>query len=87
MQLVSRKLGFEYMTKNMEQPTAVQEYKVLLENLRGRFNVLSTSIFLLEENISNADHKTNKYIKQIHREIKRIRELMLEYPEEGLSDG
>ncbi len=62
---------------------SVQEYKELLENLRSRLNVLNTSIFLLEENIPNSNFRTNKYIKQINREIKRIREMILEYPDAG----
>ena len=64
---------------------SVQEYKELLENLRTRLNVLNTSIFLLEENIPNSNFRTNKYIKQINREIKRIREMILEYPDEELN--
>lgn len=60
---------------------SVQEYKDLLENLRSRLNVLNTSIFLLEENIPNTNFRTNKYIKQINREIKRIRDLILDYPD------
>ncbi len=63
---------------------SVQEYKELLENLRSRLNVLNTSIFLLEENIPNSNFRTNKYIKQINREIKRIREMILEHPEAEL---
>ncbi len=64
---------------------SVQEYKELLENLRSRLNVLNTSIFLLEENIPNSTFRTNKYIKQINREIKRIREMILEYPDTELN--
>ncbi len=63
---------------------SVQEYKELLENLRSRLNVLNTSIFLLEENIPNSNFRTNKYFKQINREIKRIREMILEYPDAEL---
>lgn len=70
-----------------EQPDAVQEYKELLENLRARFNVLNTSVFLLQENLNGTSFSRNKYIRQINREIKRIRKLMLEYPESGLNDS
>ena len=67
--------------KNSQE--SLQEYKELLENLRSRLNVLNTSIFLLEENIPNSNFRTNKYIKQINREIKRIRDMILEYPDTG----
>lgn len=73
------------MTMQSNQQEAVKEYKDLLENLRARLNVLNTSIFLLEENIPNSNFRTTKYIKQINREIKRIREMIIENPDSDLN--
>lgn len=69
------------MTNQNTQHEAVQEYKDLLENLRSRLNVLNTSIFLLEDNMPDSSFRTNKYLKQINREITRIREMLIEIPE------
>lgn len=63
------------------QPQAMHEYKELLENLRGRLSVLNTSIFLLEENMPESSFRTSKYLKQINREIARIREMLIDMPE------
>jgi len=62
------------------------EYKLLLENLRARLNVLNTSIFLLENNITQKNEKTNKYINQINKEINRIRDLIIDVPESFLDE-
>lgn len=72
------------MVGQNNQQESLQEYKALLENLRSRLNVLNTSIFLLEENIPDSNVVTNKYINQINREIKRIREMILENPDSDL---
>ncbi len=62
------------------------EYKLLLENLRARLNVLNTSIFLLENNITQKNEKTYKYINQINKEIDRIRNLIIDVPESFLDE-
>jgi len=72
------------MVGQNNQQESLQEYKALLENLRSRLNVMNTSIFLLEENIPDSNVVTNKYINQINREIKRIREMILENPDSDL---
>ncbi len=69
------------MANQDTQSPAMQEYKDLLENLRGRLSVLNTSIFLLEENMPGSSFRTNKYLKQINREISRIREMLMDLPE------
>jgi len=74
------------MANQDTQPPAMQEYKDLLENLRGRLSVLNTSIFLLEENMPESSFRTNKYLKQINREISRIREMLIDMPENKSSD-
>ncbi len=62
------------------------EYKLLLENLRTRLNVLNTSIFLLENNLNQTDDKTYKYLKQINKELEKIRRLIIDVPEDLLND-
>lgn len=75
------------MTNQNMQHEDVQSYKDLLENLRSRLNVLNTSIFLLEENMPDSGFRTNKYLKQINREIFRIREMLIELPEDKSSEA
>ena len=65
---------------------SLMEYRLLLENLRARLNVLNTSIFLLENNITQKNEKTYKYINQINKEIDRIRKLIIDVPESFLND-
>jgi len=60
----------------------ISDYESLLENLRTRLNVLNTSIFLLEDNIGDKTRKADKYLKRINSELKRIRELIVDFPEE-----
>ena len=62
--------------------STISDYENLLENLRSRLNVLNTSMFLLEDNIGDKNNKTDKYLKQINSELKRIRELVVDFPEE-----
>jgi hypothetical protein len=71
------------MVEQGKRQEADSEYKILLENLRSRLNVLNTSIFLLEENIPDSNAVSNKYIKKINSEIKRIREMIIDFPEGG----
>ncbi len=68
------------VVKSTQQGSA-QEYKNILEDLRTRLNVLNTSIFLLEENLADPDYKTNKYFQRINKELKRIREMIINIPE------
>ena len=69
------------MATDQNQQEAAKEYKEVLENLRTRLSVLNTSIFLLEENLSDPDYKTNKYIRKINNELQRIREMIIELPD------
>ena len=69
------------MVVNSQQQGSAQEYKNILEDLRTRLNVLNTSIFLLEENLTDPDYKTNKYFQRINKELKRIREMIIDIPE------
>lgn len=65
--------------KNMSQD--VLKYEELLELLRTRLSVLNTSVFLLEENLSINDPKTNEYLEKINDELERIRKIIIEVPE------
>ena len=58
------------------------KYEDLLENLRTRLNVLNTSIFLLEDNLADKSDKTDKYLKRINSELKRIRKMVINFPDE-----
>ena len=69
------------MVANSQQQGSAQDYKNILEDLRTRLNVLNTSIFLLEENLTDPDYKTHKYFRRINKELKRIREMIIDIPE------
>ena len=60
----------------------IKDYESLLENLRTRLSILNTSVFLLEENLESKNTKTNEYIDRINAELERIRELIINVPQE-----
>lgn len=56
------------------------EYDSMIEELRKRLNVLSTSLFLLDESSKPNDPKLQRYIKNINREMEKIRQIISTYP-------
>ena len=56
------------------------EYDSMIEELRKRLNVLSTSLFLLDETSKPKDPKLNRYLKNINREMEKIRQIISNYP-------
>lgn len=60
----------------------IKDYESLLESLRTRLSILNTSVFLLEETLESKNMKTNEYIDRINAELERIRELIINVPQE-----
>ena len=58
----------------------LNEYNVMIEELRTRLNVLSTSLFLLHESTSTEDPKTKRYLNSVNQEMERIRNIISKYP-------
>lgn len=58
----------------------IQEYNVMIEELRTRLNVLSTSLFLLHESTSTEDPKARRYLNSVNQEMERIRNIISKYP-------
>jgi hypothetical protein len=56
------------------------EYDILIEELRTRLNVLSTSLFLLHESSKDDNPKMKRYLDNISREMEKIRQLISKYP-------
>jgi signal transduction histidine kinase len=56
------------------------EYDILIEELRTRLNVLSTSLFLLHESSQGDNPKMKRYLDNINREMEKIRQLISKYP-------
>ena len=56
------------------------EYDSMIEELRKRLNVLSTSLFLLDESSEPSDPKLQRYLKNINREMEKIRQIISHYP-------
>jgi len=52
----------------------------MIEELRTRLNVLSTSLFLLHESTKFEDPKLKRYLKNVNEEMERIRQLISNYP-------
>jgi signal transduction histidine kinase len=52
----------------------------MIEELRTRLNVLSTSLFLLHESTSTEDPKTKRYLNSVNQEMERIRNIISKYP-------
>jgi signal transduction histidine kinase len=68
-------------------PGPATSYEHMLEVLRTRLNVLNTSVFLLEDNLSEQDKKTSHYIAKINAELDRIRHLINQAPEQYNQDA
>ena len=58
----------------------ITEYNVMIEELRTRLNVLSTSLFLLHETTSTEDPKARRYLNSVNQEMERIRNIISKYP-------
>lgn len=58
----------------------INEYNVMIEELRTRLNVLSTSLFLLHETTSTENPKAKRYLNSVNQEMERIRNIISKYP-------
>lgn len=58
----------------------IEEYNVMIEELRTRLNVLSTSLFLLHESTNTEDPKARRYLNSVNQEMERIRNIISKYP-------
>ena len=58
----------------------IREYDSMIEELRTRLNVLSTSLFLLHESTSTENPKTKRYLNSVNQEMERIRNIISQYP-------
>lgn len=74
MEKVRRKMGDDTQTRTLI------EYDSMIEELRTRLNVLSTSLFLLHESSKSEDPKLVRYLKQINNEMEKIRQIISRYP-------
>ena len=73
-----RKPGTEII--NERTNSILIEYDSMIEELRKRLNVLSTSLFLLDESSEPNDPKLQRYLKNINREMEKIRQIISNYP-------
>ncbi len=58
----------------------IREYNQMIEELRTRLNVLSTSLFLLHESTNTDDPKAKRYLNSVNQEMERIRNIISQYP-------
>ena len=58
----------------------IHEYNRMIEELRTRLNVLSTSLFLLHESTNTDDPKAKRYLNSVNQEMERIRNIISQYP-------
>jgi signal transduction histidine kinase len=58
----------------------IKEYNLMIEELRTRLNVLSTSLFLLHESTHTEDPKAKRYLNSVNQEMERIRNIISKYP-------
>jgi hypothetical protein len=62
------------------QARTILEYDSMIEELRTRLNILSTSLFLLHESSKSEDPKKIRYLKNINKEMEKIRQIISRYP-------
>ena len=53
-----------------------EEYRNLVSFIRSRLDVISTSLYLLEESCQIENNKTIKYLKKINAEMESIRKFI-----------
>jgi hypothetical protein len=58
----------------------IREYDLMIEELRTRLNVLSTSLFLLHETTNTDNPKTKRYLNSVNQEMEKIRTIISKYP-------
>ena len=68
------------MSAAIQPQDLLVEYDEMIEELRKRLNVLSTSIFLLHESSKPEDPKLKRYLTNINREMEKIRQIISNYP-------
>jgi len=71
-------INSEYSGGNVNE--IIEEYNVMIEELRTRLNVLSTSLFLLHESTNTEDPKARRYLNSVNQEMERIRNIISKYP-------
>ena len=67
-------------TRDDTRTRTILEYDSMIEELRTRLNVLSTSLFLLHESSKSDDPKLKRYLQKINREMEKIRQIISKYP-------
>jgi signal transduction histidine kinase len=72
------KIDGEYPGRKGEE--IIREYDRMIEELRTRLNVLSTSLFLLHESSNTDDPKAKRYLNSVNQEMERIRNIISQYP-------
>jgi hypothetical protein len=61
----------------------LNDYNLLIEELRVRLNILSTSVFLLKDSFSdNNSPNQNRYFEKINSEMNKIKNLISNHPKE-----
>ena len=78
MTVQADKIGREQQAGDGEE--IIREYNTMIEELRTRLNVLSTSLFLLHESTEVEDPKTKRYLNSVNQEMERIRMIISRYP-------
>jgi len=58
----------------------INEHQKLVEKLRIRLNVLSASLFLLEDKLGPLDEIAISYVGKVNSELEQIRQMVLPYP-------
>lgn len=78
MAVHAENINSEYAGGNSDD--IINEYNVMIEELRTRLNVLSTSLFLLHETTSTENPKARRYLNSVNQEMERIRNIISKYP-------
>jgi len=67
----------EYQIRDSEQSIEIsEEYRNLISFIRSRLDVISTSLYLLEESCPEENIAAIKYLKKINDEMESIRKFI-----------
>jgi hypothetical protein len=77
-----KKMSHDFSNKSIHLMD-LNDYNELIEELRVRLNILSTSVFLLKDSYKgNNSPNQNRYFEKINEEMNKIKTLISNHPRE-----
>ena len=83
MSETQNKINQDYYNSKKMHLVDLDDYTALIEELRVRLNILSTSVFLLKDSYKGFNSPNqNRYFEKINEEMNKIKTLISNHPRE-----